>query len=217
MAIDVAALARASQAAAEAMRWAEQELNAADARLGDGDTGVTMRRVFQRIAEAAQAPTNDLGEALRKMGSAAAGATGSSLGTLIAVGLLEAGGLLRGKTAISEAELPSLLRAAETKMLARGGAALGDKTVLDAIDAVASGLETAREGDAGPVAVHAARSALDVFRHRPCRVGRARIFADRSVGLDDPGMLAFLRLVEGVPGEPTGRDPNAHSQPSDDA
>ena len=39
---------------------------------------------------------------------------------------------------------------------------------------------------------------LDAFRDRPNRVGRARMFADKTIGLDDPGMVALQRMVESL-------------------
>ena len=52
----------ATQRAAEGMRGVEDELNAADARLGDGDTGQTMRRVAEGVAGAAAAATSPSSE-----------------------------------------------------------------------------------------------------------------------------------------------------------
>ena len=34
--------------------------------------------------------------------------------------------------------------------------------------------------------------------HQPAKQGRARIFGDKSIGLDDPGMVAFKRVVEAL-------------------
>lgn len=52
-------------------------------------------------------------------------------------------------------------------------------------------------------AAQAMQPALDTFRPRACTMGRACMFADKSIGLDDPGMLALAE-----PG--MGRDrPNA--------
>jgi dihydroxyacetone kinase-like protein len=39
---------------------------------------------------------------------------------------------------------------------------------------------------------------LDRMRGQPAKVGRARIFADRSVGLDDPGQVAFREMLRGL-------------------
>ena len=42
------------------------------------------------------------------------------------------------------------------------------------------------------------RESLDAFRDKPNRMGRARMFADKTIGLDDPGMVALLRMVEAL-------------------
>ena len=44
----------------------------------------------------------------------------------------------------------------------------------------------------------AASETLDAFRDRPNKLGRARMFGERTIGLDDPGMLAFSRLLIAV-------------------
>lgn len=76
---------------------------------------------------------------------------------------------------------------------------IGDKTVVDMIDAVAIALAqaTTRE-EASEAALKAASETLDTFRDRPNKLGRARMFGERTIGLDDPGMLAFSRLLIAV-------------------
>ncbi|CAH2805361.1 MAG: Putative dihydroxyacetone kinase (EC, ADP-binding subunit [uncultured Caballeronia sp.] len=82
---------------------------------------------------------------------------------------------------------------------ARGGASLGDKTVLDSIDAVDQMLNTANDDDnLRDAAQRAAEHALGLYRHKPNRIGRARMFTEKSVCLDDPGMIALLRMIESV-------------------
>ena len=86
-----------------------------------------------------------------------------------------------------------------TIRIARGKAELGGKTVLDSLDAVAKGLEgVSSAAAAAEAAPRAARAALDALRQRPATVGRARIFAGKSRGLDDPGMLAMTMIVEAL-------------------
>ena len=88
-------------------------------------------------------------------------------------------------------------------MIARGKAELGGKTVLDSLDAVAKALDgVADPAAAAEAAPRAARGALDAFRDRPATVGRARIFAEKSRGLDDPGMLAMALIVEAIVDDP---------------
>ena len=195
----VADIAGGVDRAHRAMAGLEQELNRADAALGDGDTGGMLARVLARMADAGAAAAPDVGAALSLLAKAALAGTGSSLGTLMATGLLAVARQTQGQAEVDWRRLGDLLGAARDAMMARGGAQLGDKTVLDAIDAVA----TACAGLSDPTAIAAAartaaNQALESYRDRPCKIGRARMFAERSVTLDDPGMLAFARLVDAV-------------------
>jgi dihydroxyacetone kinase-like protein len=84
-------------------------------------------------------------------------------------------------------------------MSQRSGGKLGDKTVLDALESVRAATEGLQDPAALVVAAdQAIAAALDRFRDQSSRQGRARIFADRSVGKDDPGMVAFKRITEAL-------------------
>jgi phosphoenolpyruvate---glycerone phosphotransferase subunit DhaL len=188
-----AAIRRAAQAA----RAAEADLNAADARLGDGDTGLMLRRLLETLEAALPAGEGDLGATFQAMAKASAGATGSSLGTLITVAMLTLAKHTRGRAEISRADLGQLLIHVRDAMIARGGATLGDKTVIDMLDAVATAV-AGSEPDLRAATRATAQVTLDKFRGLPNRIGRARMFGDKSIGIDDPGMLAFARLLDGM-------------------
>ena len=84
-------------------------------------------------------------------------------------------------------------------MRSRGKAELGDKTVLDALEAAAQA--TAGKDDPHEIlaaARQSVREAMERFRPRQAKVGRARIFGEKSAGLDDPDMLAFLRMLDAL-------------------
>jgi len=197
--IDRAALLAAIARLQAAMDREADRLNAADGALGDGDLGVTMTRGMALVAEAAPELPDDLGQALLRCAQAFTRSSGSSYGTLLATGLMAVAKATRGRTAIETGELSDLIGTARDAMIARGKAELGGKTVLDSLDAVASGLDgIADPAAAAEAAPRAARAALDAFRDHPATVGRARIFAAKSVGLDDPGMLAMALIVEAI-------------------
>lgn len=179
----------------------EQRLNAADAVLGDGDTGSMLARVVETLAALDLSASRDIGAAFSAQAMAASSATGSSLGTLIVTALMAMAKTGKGRQEIAWCELGNLLGGARDAMIARGGASLGDKTVLDSLDAIVAavgGLTDPHE--IGRRARDAAATALTEFRPRQCRVGRARMFADRSRGIDDPGMLA-LALLTAMPAQ----------------
>lgn len=177
----------------------EQELNEADSKLGDGDTGGMLARVVAAIDQAGPDDGADVGVTLTAYAKATVGATGSSLGTLIATALMTASRQTKGRSEVPWVELGTILGDARDAMSARGGANLGDKTVLDALDAVAKSIA----GYDQPTLIHAAalmaaKATLEEYRDRPNKMGRARMFADASKGLDDPGMLAMVRVIEAI-------------------
>jgi len=183
----------------QGLEGAADELNALDGKLGDGDLGVTMQRGARDVAALLDDAPDDLGQLLLQCAQAFTRTSGSSYGTLLATGLMAAAKFLRGRQEAPWSELAGALGVALDAMQRRGRAALGDKTVLDVIDAA----RRACEGTAEPAAILAAvdqatAAALAEFRDRPARVGRARMFGERSVGLDDPGMVAFRRMIDAL-------------------
>ncbi len=199
MALTTPVLADGLQRIAAHMETVADELNALDGQLGDGDLGVTMTRGGRALREMLPTLPADVGMALMACAQAMTKMSGSSYGTLLATGLLAAAKTTRGRTEVPWSETAVLLHAGLDAMMARGKAALGDKTVLDALDAAAGAAEGKAEGaeilKAAAVAVDAA---LERMRGVQANIGRARIFGERSVGLDDPGMRAFREMLRGL-------------------
>lgn len=178
----------------EAVQRGSEDLSARDGQLGDGDLGITLEKAFNRLSEIAPTLPDDLGKAFSTAAAAVTKVSSSSFGTLVATGLMAAAKQTIGKTELPHEALSQILKSACQKMSERGSAALGDKTVLDTIDAAAQALESNPVDPAGAV-ITAVDQTIALFRDRQSKIGRARIFADRSVGLDDPGMVAFRVMV----------------------
>ena len=181
------------------MEGAADMLNTIDGQLGDGDLGVTMVRGGREVAKALPGLPADVGMSLMACAQAFTRASGSSYGTLLATALLSAAKATKGRTEVPWSEVPALLDGALAAMIARGKASLGDKTVLDPLNAAIRAIE----GMDDPAKMLAAATAavdatLERMRGEPAKIGRARIFADRSVGLDDPGQVAFLEILRGL-------------------
>lgn len=178
----------------------EGELNSLDAVLGDGDLGVSLVRGGRSLlTELPNLPDDDLGGALVKCAQAVTRISGSTCGTLFATGLLSAAKVCKGRQEVSWSEMSTLLAAAIEAMSRRGKCQLGDKTVLDAVEAA----RCASEGIDDPAALVVASDraiavAIERLRGQASRQGRARMFPDRSVGNADPGMVAFKRMVEAL-------------------
>ncbi|TPI41463.1 dihydroxyacetone kinase subunit L [Mesorhizobium sp. B3-1-6] len=193
-------LASAATAIAAGVSSATYELNDQDGKLGDGDLGITVSAGWQAVAEAAKNFPPDIGLSFLAAAKAFQSVSSSSFGTIVASAFMAIGRQTHGTTEIAWRDVPDLLAIARDAMIARGKGSLGDKTVLDSLEAV----RVALAGIDDPVtmrlaASHAANAALEAFRQKANKLGRARMFAQRSIGQDDPGMLAFSRIIAALP------------------
>lgn len=197
--LDAIVLARAVPRWCAAMHAAAPELNALDGRLGDADLGATLDKCATLMEQALPELPDSLEGIFKCCAQASAKASGSSFGTLLTVALMTAGKHCAGRESLSTPDVAALLSEVIATLSARGGAALGDKTVLDGLDAIRRALSgAAADAPALALAGAAVRESLDAFRDKPNRMGRARMFADKTIGLDDPGMVALLRMVESL-------------------
>jgi dihydroxyacetone kinase-like protein len=199
MTLTVETLRQAITRLTAAMERDFESLNAADGALGDGDLGVTMTRGMRAITDLSPSLPDDLGQALLACAQAFTKTSGSSYGTLMATGLMAIAKTLRGKVSVEVADLPALVAGARDAMQARGKAELGGKTVLDSLDAVARATATLRDADAmADAAALAVRQAQDEMRGKIATIGRARIFGEKTIGMDDPGMLAMTAIITAI-------------------
>ena len=184
---------------AQLMEESAHELNSADGLLGDGDLGITMVRGFREIIEVRDSLPDNVGMALFQCAKAFTKSSGSSYGTLLATGLMSVAKKKKGQQEIQVEEISELLDDALDAMKQRGKAELGDKTVLDVIAASIKVAKDQSDGSSVLKAINdAVTSTIDEFRSRQSKIGRARIFSEKSIGLDDPGMLAFRKMLEAL-------------------
>jgi dihydroxyacetone kinase-like protein len=198
--LTTAVLADGLRRIAAHMETVADALNAADGALGDGDLGVTMQRGGREWVKALSTLPDDVGMALLACAQAATRVSGSSYGTLLATGLMAAAKATRGRTEVPWSEISALLAAALQAMMARGKASLGDKTVLDVLDAAARAVDGVAPSEMLAAAIGALDATMTRMRGQQAKIGRARIFGERSAGLDDPGMMAFREMLRALEG-----------------
>jgi phosphoenolpyruvate---glycerone phosphotransferase subunit DhaL len=181
------------------MEVVADELNELDSQVGDGDLGVSMVQCSRQVTNASSDLPEDLGMAFMKCMQAVIKGSGASFPTLLAGGLMAIAKAVKGRTEVPWAEASDLLTLTEEAMVARGKAAVGDKTVIDAVEAARKATEGLTEpGAILDAAIKAVDEAIECMRDKPNKAGRARIWAEKSVGLADPGMVAFKRILEGL-------------------
>ncbi len=167
----------------------EGELNALDARVGDGDTGSTFagaaRAVQGRIDEL---PFADRAALLSCLGETLGRAMGGSSGVLLAIMLTRSGDASRQGSGWAAALLAGL-----DAMQAYGGAAPGDRTMIDALRPA---LEALVAGEGLAVAAARARTGADATGSMlRAAAGRSAYLEARSLsGVNDPGAEAVARI-----------------------
>lgn len=175
------------------------ELRDLDQALGDGDLGITItagsRAVVAELEKLpADATPTDLARTCAK---AFASANPSTMAALVAGALLAGSRVWDGRDEIGLPEAAAFTDAAARSISQRGKSEVGDKTILDGIDAAAKALEAADEpGQALAAAVDAAARAVEDTKGLQSRRGRASWLQERSIGLADPGATAFLRFLQ---------------------
>lgn len=179
------------------------ELRELDAALGDGDLGITVGdgSTAARLAVEALPVDAHPSEIFKAIGAAFASANPSTYAALVGSGLMASGRAVAEVTTFSTPELAVAGRALLEHIKQRGGAELGDKTVVDVIDPVVAILENSTNlspRELADVSVQVARDAVAQGASRTSKRGRASWVGDRSVGHRDPGSVAFLRLIEEI-------------------
>lgn len=194
------------EAVAAAIADAEEELGRIDAVAGDGDHGRGMVRGTAAALEAARearGADRGAGTVLRKAGEAWAARAGGTSGVLWGAALTAAGNRVGDTAEPGPRDVAEAVDAGMETLLRLGGASVGDKTMLDAIDPFRRVL--AERADAGEdlqaawsAAAEEAQRAADATADLRPKVGRARPLAERSVGTPDAGAVSFALAVRTV-------------------
>ena len=198
--LDAAALTGVLLELCDTMAGSIDDLTHADQAVGDGDHGLAIQRGFRaaRAAIAALPPGDDVGALLDAFGMALltsmGGASGAIYGTLFRRGGREIG----GRAAFDADALATFLEGGLAGVQQRGGAAVGDKTLVDALQPAAEAARSAASGtlrDAFAAAGAGAEEGLERTRAMHATLGRARTLGDRAVGHLDPGALSFTMML----------------------
>ncbi|MEG3628346.1 dihydroxyacetone kinase subunit DhaL [Streptomyces poriticola] len=168
-----------------------ERLTALDSPIGDADHGSNLQRGFRAVVAAlGKEPPATPGAVLmlagRQLVSTVGGASGPLYGTL----LRRTGKALGDGTEVSEERLAEALGAGVDAVRALGGAAPGDKTMIDAlvpaVEALGGSFAAARE---------AAEEGARATTPMRARKGRASYLGERSIGHQDPGATSAALLV----------------------
>ncbi|MEP1964374.1 dihydroxyacetone kinase subunit DhaK [Tateyamaria sp.] len=170
---------------------AESDLNTLDAKSGDGDTGSTLATAARALKGALdRMPLADHTQLFRAVSTELSQTMGGSSGVILAIFFGATGDACANGKPTSKALMAGLDRISQV-----GGAQIGDRTMIDALDpalrALGDGIETA--------ALAARAGANKTANMGRAKAGRAAYVPEANlIGHNDPGAEAVALLFEGL-------------------
>ena len=183
------AMRRLVVGSAQCLLGLEDRLNELDARVGDGDTGSTLaigaKAILQSIDDLPLADAPDLCQA---MSDVLAGSMGGSSGVLLSIFLTSI-----GRAYAQTGAWPKALESGIASLQTYGGAAVGDRTMIDALVPANKALLA---GEGLPRAAEMARAGAEATAKMDrAGAGRSSYLSARSLtDVPDPGAVAVAEV-----------------------
>ncbi|HEX8940013.1 MAG TPA: dihydroxyacetone kinase subunit DhaL [Candidatus Limnocylindrales bacterium] len=179
-----------------------------DSVVGDGDFGYSLRNGFEVVlSDWDSLDRSSVGSLLKKVGLIIAGKVGGVSGPIWGTAFLRAGATAGDRTELSGEDVVAMLRASIAGIMQRGGASLGEKTLLDALVPATDSLEAsladpATGGDHGVEAIQraadVATKAAEETKSMLAQRGRAAYTGERSIGSVDAGATAVGVILQAI-------------------
>jgi dihydroxyacetone kinase len=203
--ISLEAVKTAFRKACSALRKNSDYLIILDQALGDGDLGLTARKIADAVESYIDSGISqeDIGKFVMTAGMKINSAAPSTMGSLLAIALMRAGSLAKDKAEIDPSQVAAMLRAAVQSIQEKGKANLGDKTMLDAlhpaVEAYADAITSGKDIKTATIEmVSAAENGLKEVTPLRNKVGRAGWLGERTEGKIDPGCALVVVLLKSL-------------------
>ncbi len=175
-----------------------------DGAIGDGDHGINMNKGFAAVVKKIDdMQTEDIGNILKTVGMTLVANVGGASGPLYGTAFIKAAVIVAGKKEINLDDFVKMMEEAIEGIKMRGKAALGDKTMLDALEPAYNSLnEAVKENlpavDAFKKMTEAAFQGVKYTEEIAAKKGRASYLGDRSIGHQDPGAVSSYLILDTV-------------------
>jgi dihydroxyacetone kinase phosphoprotein-dependent L subunit len=175
-----------------------------DSFIGDGDHGITIAGGFRAaIEDEAQKNADNISSFFMAVGMAimrySGGVTGPIYGSIF-LGFAKVSML---KDRIYPTDFHKMMEQALADVKVRGGAKVGDKTLVDAFEPAVEALRQAVEDDLDfismlKVAADAAEVGMLSTKHLTSNMGKSKSLGERSKGYIDAGATSFYLIIRQI-------------------
>jgi dihydroxyacetone kinase-like protein len=176
-------------------------LSEIDGAVGDGDHGINMAKGFSMVKQKLDQSGNTLGELLRLAGMTLLDNIGGAMGPIYGTLFMKMGKAVEGKAALAKEDLAGMLASALEGVKQRGGAKVGDKTLVDTLEPAVKGCEEALKAGAGFTEeidrmIESARAGMESTKDLVAKLGRSSRLGERSKGTIDAGAASCYVILK---------------------
>jgi dihydroxyacetone kinase-like protein len=187
---------------AETFTVHKDELTQLDADIGDADHGANMARGFTAVkGKLGELKGKDIGAIFKTVAMTLISTVGGASGPLYGTFFLQAANGANGKMELTPAELSTVFNTGLQGLVNRGKAAVGEKTMVDALVPAFEALKPKEGESLNEVlgrACAAAKKGADSTVPLVAKKGRASYLGERSAGHLDPGAASSVLLLEAL-------------------
>jgi phosphoenolpyruvate---glycerone phosphotransferase subunit DhaL len=182
----------------------EQYFCELDSFAGDADFGVSLATGFRVVEQDwKDLDRTSIGAFLLKISMIITKNVGGCSGPIWGTGFMRAGALSKDRTSITLEDLDKMLTAAIEGIQKRGGAQLGDKTLLDSVIPIRDIVREGASKDTDPSevlrqATATANEAIERTKPWVAKRGRQQFTGDRSANTPDPGIVAIATMLNDI-------------------
>ena len=190
-------ITEAVEAVAAALESNSKKFEELDSVAGDGDLGITAGNIAKGLRAGVAGATGDIKADLMLIGREIAKNAPSTFGTLFATGFIRASAAVTNGDALTNMRLG--VAAAFEGIATRGKAALGERTLLDALHPASEALQSASDLQSGlTAAATAARAGVTATAQMTPKHGRAGWIGERAQGNEDAGATVIAVAFEAL-------------------
>ena len=176
-------------------------LSEIDGAIGDGDHGINMAKGCGMALEKIDGVTNTLSEMLGYLGMTLLSNIGGAMGPIYGTFFMKMGKAVDGKERIEKEDLLKMLEGALEGVKKRGGAVVGEKTLVDALEPAKRGYEEALEqgksfGEAIDRMIESAKLGMESTKELVAKKGRSSRLGERSKGTIDAGAASCYVILK---------------------
>lgn len=190
-----------------AVLWLQNcdELSVIDSKYGDGDHGITMKKIAFLLDESLPLLNEmDMYDYFEELGRRIMGASGGSAGPLYGTMIGGLGLPLKGRMAIDAAVFKEMLQSSLQEMQDITTAKVGDKTMMDSLIPAVQAV-TATEDEPSPhlsellrIMSQAAMEGAEKSKDYVSKFGRAKSYKEATIGTPDAGAVSTSLFLQGL-------------------